>query len=67
MKDEAQFESIWVNLRELAARTRTLEKMLDTRATPLWRRIVFRLDGWPSWTKVADRPAWRPWRRWWMS
>lgn len=65
--DDARLASLELNQRQQAARIRTLEKMLDTRATPLWRRIVFRLDGWPSWTIVVDRPAWRPWHRWWVS
>jgi hypothetical protein len=56
-----------LNLLQLERRLRTVEKLLDTRATPLWRRILFRLDGWPSWSVVAPRPAWRPWRRWFTS
>lgn len=56
-----------VALTELQKRVRMLEKMLDTRATPLWRRVLFRIDGWPSWSVVAHRPAWRPWRRRWTS
>jgi len=59
--------SLIVNDEQQAARIRKLEKMLNTRDTPLWRRIVFRFDGWPSWTVVAERPSWRPWRRWWTS
>jgi hypothetical protein len=55
------------NLKELARRLRLVEKALDTRATPLWKRILFRLDGWPSWAIVAERPTWRPWRRWYRS
>jgi hypothetical protein len=47
----------------LAARVRTLEKMLDTKATPLWKRVWFRIDGWPAWYHVAARRAWRPWHR----
>jgi hypothetical protein len=47
----------------LAARVRTLEKMLDTKATPLWKRVWFRIDGWPAWYHVAARREWRPWHR----
>lgn len=63
----SEIESLWVNVNQLADRARTLEKMIDTRSAPLWKRIVFRIDGWPAWTAVADTPAWRPWRRWWTS
>ena len=56
-----------VNIVDLRNRVRLLEKMIDTRNTPLWKRALFRLDGWPRWTVVADKPAWRPWRRWWRS
>jgi hypothetical protein len=65
--DEARLASLEFNDEQLAGRVRTLEKMMDTRATPLRRRVVFRLDGWPSWAVVAEQPAWRPWRKWWMS
>lgn len=63
----AELDSLAFNDQQLAGRVRALEKMLDTRATPLWRRVVFRLDGWPPWPVVADKPQWRPWRRWWRS
>lgn len=63
----AEVESLWFNVDQQADRIRMLEKMLDTRATPLWKRILFRVDGWPSWSIVAKNPAWRPWRRWWTS
>ena len=62
-----EMESLKVNQDQHAYRIRLLEKMLDTRATPLWKRILFRLDGWPSWTTVVATPAWRPWRKWWTS
>lgn len=62
-----EIESLRVNNQELQKRVRYLEKLLDTRATPLWRRILFRIDGWPSWTVVVNKPQWRPWRKWWTS
>lgn len=64
---KAEIESLQVNQTEIYRRLRLVEKQLDTRATPLWRRILFRLDGWPSWTIVAQKPQWRPWRKWWTS
>lgn len=63
----AEIDSLLVNVEQLAARVRYLEKTLDTRDSPLWKRAVFRADGWPSWPTVAREPAWRPWRRWWTS
>jgi len=60
-------DSLRFNLDQQVNRLRMLEKMMDTRATPLWKRIVFRIDGWPSWTVVAQKPQWRPWRKWWTS
>ena len=63
--DEAQYESVITNLGQLHNRVRKLEEMIDTRDTPLWKRILFRIDGWPRWTEVADKPANRPWRRGW--
>lgn len=63
----AELKSLQFNDQQLAARVRHLEKMMDTRATPLWKRTLFRIDGWPSWPYVVQEPAWRPWRRWWKS
>jgi len=41
---------------------------LDTFQTPMWRRLIFRIDGWPGVRDLnAERPSWRPWRRWWTS
>lgn len=65
--DEAQYQSIITNLGTLADRLHVIEEKLDTRNTPLWKRIVFRLDGWSSWPTVDEKPKWRPWRRWWTS
>jgi hypothetical protein len=37
---------------------------LDTLQTPLWKRIWFRIDGWPGLRDLnADRRRWRPWHR----
>jgi hypothetical protein len=64
---KAEVESLKVNDEQLASRVRLLEKIIDTRATPFWKRILFRIDGWPSWATIADKPAWRPWRKWYTS
>ena len=44
------------------------EQRFDTLQTPLWKRVLFRLDGWPGQRDLnADAPSWRPWHRWWRS
>lgn len=48
---------------ELRRQIRHMQKQLDTLGTPRWKRVLFRLDGWPPWYIVADKPAWRPWHR----
>ena len=59
---EAELASLKLNVDLLAARCRHLEKCLDTLQTPLWRRVWFRIDGWPGQRNLnADRRAWRPW------
>lgn len=55
------------NLAEQERRLRAVEDLWDTYAhTPLLRRLLFALDGWPT-KGLAERPGWRPWRRWWVS
>lgn len=39
----------------------------STLNSPMWKRMVFRLDGWGPWHTVREHPRWRPWRRWWTS
>jgi hypothetical protein len=34
----------------------------ETLQTPLWKRIWFRIDGWPGQCNLnAEQRAWRPW------
>lgn len=63
---DAEVDSIWVNIDDLANRVRRLEKLEDTMNTPLWKKALFALDGWPLF-RLAAKPQWRPWRRWWTS
>ena len=51
---------------QMQDRIRRLEKLADVMNTPLWKRLVFAIDGWP-WFRLVDHPQWRPWRRWWTS
>lgn len=61
---DAHVGSHEAQINALADRIRTLEKQIDTHGSPWWKRILFRIDGWPAWWVVAARPAWRPWHRW---
>ena len=63
--DEAQLhiESLTVRKDELERRLRLVEKKLDTRDAAWPRRLWWWIDGWPRWTIVATKRAWRPWHR----
>jgi len=63
-ESETHHSAQYARLDQFADRLRLLEKRLDTLGTPWYRRVLFRLNGWPAWYIVADRPAWRPWHRW---
>lgn len=55
-------ESVWANITDLAGRVRLIEKMIDTKDSPWWRRLLWRVDGWPAWYRVGPR-GYRPWHR----
>ena len=60
---DQEVESLKVRVKELERVVRDHGKRWDTLQTPLWKRIWFRLDGWPGQRDLnADRRAWRPWR-----
>lgn len=60
----AEVESLKVNREQHADRIRDMEKRFDTLQTPLWKRIWFRIDGWPGQRDLnAKRRAKRPWHR----
>jgi hypothetical protein len=63
----AEIDSLKVNVEQLQRRCRYLEELIDTFFdSPLWRRLLFVVDGWPA-DRIASRPADRPWRKWWTS
>jgi len=65
---EVHIESLHVRVGELERLARDQAKRLDTLQSPAWRRLLYRLDGWPGQLDLnAPAPAWRPWRRWWRS
>lgn len=68
--EEAQLhiDSLTVRVTELERSNRDLTQRFDTLQTPLWKRALFRLDGWPGIRDLnATGPRSRPWRRWWTS
>lgn len=64
---ETQVASLQFNQTQQAHRIRLMEKRFDTLNTPVWKRLLFRIDGWGAWHYVKPKPRWRPWRRWWTS
>ena len=57
-----------VRIGELERMVSDMDQRFDTLQTPLLRRLLFRIDGWPGQRDLnADAPAWRPWRKWWRS
>lgn len=67
---EAEVASLRENVhgeRQLWHLVRDHEERFDTLQSPLWKRILYRLNGWPGQVDLnAERPSWRPWHRWWF-
>ena len=63
---DAEIDSLWKNVNQLAGRIRALEKLADAWDSPWWKLALFVIDGWPL-RRVVSKPQWRPWRRWWTS
>jgi hypothetical protein len=65
---EAHVASLTNRVDQLEKRVRYHEDLFNTFFdTPLWKRIVFVVDGWPTTRITQEGPRWRPWRRWWRS
>ena len=61
---ELEVESLKVRVDELERFVIDHEQRFDTLQTPAWRRLLFRLDGWPGIRDLnADARARRPWHR----
>jgi hypothetical protein len=59
---EAELVSLRVNVDQLWGLVRDHEQRFDTLQTRWWKRLWFRLDGWPGQNDLnATRRAWRPW------
>jgi hypothetical protein len=61
----AEYESLAFNVKQLQRVVSDHAQRFDTLQSPLWKRVWFRLDGWPGQRNLnAERPVWRPWHRW---
>lgn len=60
----AEIESLLVNVEQLQQRTMDHEQRFDTLQTRWWKRLWFRILGWPGIKDLnAERPNWRPWQK----
>ena len=60
----AEIDSLIANNEQLWALVKDHDKRFDTLQTSLWKRIWFRIDGWPGQRNLnAKGRAWRPWHR----
>lgn len=51
-----------VRLEALEKDVSNMKQKFNTLESPLWKRIWFRIDGWPGQRDLnADHRAWRPW------
>lgn len=57
---EIHIESLSIRLRSLEEQLRHVQKQLDTLGSPWWKRVWFRLNGWPPWWVVGEKKP-RPW------
>jgi len=56
----AEIASLKFNQQKLENRVRYLEKLIETKNSWWWKRLWFRIDGFPPWYQVGER-SWRPW------
>ena len=57
-------ESHEVRIKELQRMVSDMDQRFDTLQTRVWKRLWFRIDGWPGQRNLnAERRAWRPWHR----
>jgi len=57
-------ESLSMRVSELERTTIDHAQRFDTLQTRAWKRLWFRIDGWPGQNDLnADHRAWRPWHR----
>ena len=57
-----EIRSLTVKVELLEALVSDHEQRFDTLQTPLWKRLWFRVDGWPGQNDLnATERSWRPW------
>lgn len=61
---DAEIASLKVNVEQLWQEVRDHAKRFDTLQTPLWKRVWFRVDGWPGQVNLNGTRRWRPWHGW---
>ena len=66
MDDETKLilDSLQIRMKKLEQMGSDMEQRFDTLQTRAWKRLWFRIDGWPGQKNLnAERRAWRPWHR----
>lgn len=59
---QAEVESLKVNVEQLLHKVSDHEQRFDTLQTPMWKRLWFRIDGWPGIKDLnANKRSRRPW------
>ena len=57
-------DSLSARLSSIEREVRDMTQRFDTLQTPLWKRLWFRIDGWPGQRDLnSDHRARRPWHR----
>lgn len=60
--DQQLLKSLNTKVELLEQKVSDHEQRFDTLQTRLWKRLWFRIDGWPGQRNLnADKRAWRPW------
>lgn len=60
---EAEIASLKINVDQLWAEVRDHGKRFDTLQTRWWKRLWFRIDGWPGQMDLNGVQRSRPWHR----
>ena len=62
MSLEQEVRSLTVKVEELERIVSDHAQRFDTLQTPAWKRLWFRLDGWPGQRDLnSAKRSWRPW------
>ena len=61
MYDEQLLQSLYVKVEELERIVADHAQRFDTLQTRWWKRLWFRIDGWPGQNDLNGKRVWRPW------